>query len=76
MKPEDIEQKIISCLPGAKVKAYDLTGGGDHWQVSVEAKQFDGLSMVKQHQLIYSALGDWMKQEIHALAIDAKTPES
>lgn len=74
MKPQDIEDKIRAALPGAEVKAMDLTGGGDHWQVRVTAEAFRGLSMVQQHQLIYKALGAWMKKEIHALAIDAKVP--
>ncbi len=74
MKPIDIEEKIKAALPGAEVKAMDLTGGGDHWQVKVTAEAFRGLSMVQQHQLIYKALGSWMKKEIHALAIDAKIP--
>jgi stress-induced morphogen len=72
MKPEELEEKIRTAIPGATVKARDLTGGGDHWQVDVTASQFSGLSMVQQHQMIYKALGTWMKKEIHALAINAK----
>jgi stress-induced morphogen len=49
-----------------------MTGGGDHWQVSIETSQFAGKSLVEQHQLVYKALGDWMKREIHALALTTK----
>ena len=57
------------------MKAYDYTGGGDHWQLTVVAEEFKGLSMVEQHQLVYKALGDWMKGPIHALALNTKAPE-
>jgi stress-induced morphogen len=72
MTSEQIKQRIIEHLPDAKVSAQDLTGGGDHWSVTVVASDFKGLSMVKQHQLIYKALGDWMKKEIHALALTTR----
>lgn len=69
---EQIETKIKEALPSAEVRALDMTGGGDHWQVSVRADEFDGKTMVEQHQLIYGALGDWMKGAIHALALDTR----
>lgn len=49
------------------------TGGG-HYFVTVVSAAFEGKSMVQRHQLIYQALGDLMKQEIHALGINALTP--
>ncbi len=72
MTAEQIKQRIIQHIPTAVVTAQDLTGGGDHWQVTVKAQEFAGLSMVKQHQLVYQALGEWMKKEIHALALTTK----
>jgi BolA protein len=48
--------------------------GGGHYHVTIVAKAFDGKSLVQRHQLIYKALGDLMKQEIHALGITALTP--
>ena len=51
-----------------------MTGGGDHWQVAIRAEEFSGKSMVEQHQMVYAALGDWMKKDIHALALDTDTP--
>ena len=74
LSAQEIESKIKTSLPSAEVVAKDLTGGGDHWQVDVVAEEFSGLNMVQQHQLIYKALGDWMKKEIHALAINARPP--
>ena len=74
MKAEDIIQKIKETMPSAQIKAHDMTGGGDHWQVSIIADEFKGLSLVEQHQLVYRALGDWMHGPIHALALTTKAP--
>ena len=48
--------------------------GGGHYFVTIVAESFTGLTMVKRHQLIYQALNDLMKEEIHALSINALTP--
>ena len=49
--------------------------GDDHLQVTVISSEFDGLSLVKQHQLVYSALKEELASEaIHALALKTETP--
>ena len=48
--------------------------GGGHYHVSIVADAFTGKSLVQRHQMIYQALGDMMKQEIHALGINALSP--
>ena len=48
--------------------------GGGHYHVRIVASAFEGKSLVQRHQLIYKALGDLMKHEIHALGIEAFTP--
>ena len=49
--------------------------GDDHLQVRVISSEFNGLSLVKQHQLVYSALKDELASEaIHALALKTETP--
>jgi len=48
--------------------------GGGHYNVTIVSPAFEGKSLVQRHQLIYQALGDMMKQEIHALGINALTP--
>ncbi len=48
--------------------------GGGHYHVLIVSDAFEGKSLVQRHQLIYKALGDLMKQEIHALGIEAFTP--
>lgn len=49
--------------------------GGGHFQVSVVSDAFAGKSLIQRHRMVYDALGDAMKNEIHALSISAKTPE-
>lgn len=72
MTTEILTKKLLESFPDARVKASDMTGGGDHWQVIIESAHFQGKSLVEQHQLVYKALGDWMKREIHALALTTK----
>jgi BolA protein len=48
---------------------------GSHFSVSVRSERFSGLGRVARHRLVYDALGPWMRQGIHALAIDARAPD-
>ena len=49
--------------------------GGGHYRLTIVSTRFAGLGTVARHRLIYETLGDLMKREIHALAIDARTPD-
>lgn len=56
-----------------EVSVEDRTGGGDHFQVVVASPQFDGLSLVEQHRLVYDALADPLRDgTIHELRIRTK----
>ena len=48
--------------------------GGGHFSVYIVAEAFEGKTLVQRHQLVYQALGDLMRSEIHALMIKALTP--
>ena len=73
--PDQVRAAITQALPDARVEVEDLTGGGDHLQVTVVSTAFDGLSRVKQHQLMYGALRSELASEaIHALALQTSTP--
>ncbi|MDD2767998.1 MAG: BolA family transcriptional regulator [Methylococcus sp.] len=50
-----------------------LSGGG-HFQATIVSAAFDGKSAVQRHRMVYSALGDMMTNEIHALSMKALTP--
>ena len=49
--------------------------GGGHYTLHIVSPQFTGKPTLARHRMIYSALGDMMKQDIHALNIQAYTPE-
>jgi BolA protein len=49
--------------------------GGGHFTLQIVSTQFDGKPTLARHRMIYSALGDMMKQDIHALNIQAYTPQ-
>lgn len=68
---------IRSQIPDAQVQVQDLTGGGDHYQVTVVSSQFEDKRLVQQHQLVYGALRQAMSSEaIHALALKTYTPQA
>ena len=72
------KSKVISLItkkiPDSSVTVENLKGN-DHLQVTVISSEFHGLSLVKQHQLVYSALKEELASEaIHALALKTETP--
>ncbi|NET02336.1 MAG: BolA family transcriptional regulator [Sphaerospermopsis sp. SIO1G2] len=73
--PQQVEEMIKAQLPDAQIDVQDLTGGGDHYQVTVVSSLFEGKRLVQQHQLVYGALKEAMSTEaIHALALKTSTP--
>jgi BolA protein len=50
-------------------------GGLGHFRVLVVSDKFQGQSPIKRHRLVYQAMGDLMQTDIHALAIEAFTPD-
>ncbi|MDJ0511384.1 MAG: BolA family transcriptional regulator [Crocosphaera sp.] len=72
-----VEDMIKTQLPDAQVVVRDLTGGGDHLEAIVVSAEFEGKTMIKQHQLVYGAVQEAMASEaIHALALKTFTPEA
>ena len=68
----EVQKLIEDALPGANVKVMDTTGTGDHFQALIKAPQFAGINMVKQHQIVYKALGTYIQGShapIHALSL-------
>jgi stress-induced morphogen len=77
ISPDRVEAMIKVELPDAQVQVQDLTGGGDHYQAVVVSSQFEGKTLVQQHQLVYGALQQAMATEaIHALALKTYTPQA
>ena len=76
MNIEEIERLIKEGLPDAVVNIEDLRGDGDHYAAYVCSKEFEGLSRVKQHQMVYNTLQGKMGNELHALALQTSVPET
>lgn len=72
--PEEIQELIETHIPDSQAQVHDLKGTGDHFNVTVTSPAFEGKNMVQQHQMVYKALGDLMKKEVHALALQTQTP--
>tara|TARA_B100000579_G_C22173370_1_gene550753 strand:- start:94 stop:324 length:231 start_codon:yes stop_codon:yes gene_type:complete len=71
---QEITLLIKQTLPDAQIDVKDL-GGGDHLEVNVVSAKFSGLSLVQQHQLVYGALKNELRNEtIHALALKTSIP--
>jgi len=73
MTPERIADLIRAGLPGATVRVE--SDDNTHFASQIVAAQFAGLRPIARHQLVYGTLGALVGREIHALSIDALTPE-
>lgn len=69
--PENVRQYITESLVCQHV---DVTGDGSHFEAIIVSDAFEGLRLIARHQLVYKALGDRMKHEIHALSMRTLTP--
>lgn len=74
MAATELEALIRAALPDARVEIRDLRGDGDHYAASVTSTAFVGLPRVRQHQLVYAALGGRMGGELHALQLTTAVP--
>jgi len=70
MAAGEIEELIRAAIPDADISIRDLAGDGDHYAARVVSTAFAGLPKVKQHQLVYRALGGRMGTELHALQLE------
>jgi acid stress-induced BolA-like protein IbaG/YrbA len=73
MQPEELKHIIESALPTEHVA---VTGDGRHFEATVVSAAFVGKGMLKQHRMVYDALGDrFQTQAVHALTLKTYTPE-
>jgi stress-induced morphogen len=75
MRADEIEAMIKAKFPDAMVEIKDLAGDGDHYAAHVVSSAFKGMPRVKQHQLVYDALGGKMGNVLHALALTTAVPK-
>ncbi len=74
MTAGEIEDLIRAAIPDARITIEDLAGDGDHYSANVVSRAFVGLSRVRQHQLVFQALGGRMGGQLHALALQTSAP--
>lgn len=72
VEPQSIEDSIRAGLNCTHVQ---VQGDGAHFEAVVVSPEFAGLARVRRHQLVYAALGDRMREEIHALSMQTLSPE-
>jgi acid stress-induced BolA-like protein IbaG/YrbA len=70
--PQEIEQYIAQGLPCEHLQ---VQGDGRHFFATIVSAQFEGLQRIARHQRVYQALGDRMREQIHALSMKTLTPE-
>ncbi len=69
---DSVKQGIETGLACERV---EVIGDGQHFQAVIVSREFAGKSRVQRHQLVYAALGERMREEIHALSMRTLTPE-
>ncbi len=70
--PEQVRSYIQESLACDHV---EVVGDGAHFEAVIVSPEFRGKTRVQQHQVVYRALGDRMREEIHALSMRTLTPE-
>ncbi len=70
--PEQVHQYIAAGLQCAHLH---VQGDGQHFEALIVSDAFIGKRAVQRHQIVYAALGDRMRAEIHALSMKTLTPE-
>ncbi len=69
--PQDVRSFIAA---GMSCTHVEVEGDGRHFFATIVSAEFEGLPRVRRHQRVYAALGDRMREEIHALSMKTLTP--
>jgi acid stress-induced BolA-like protein IbaG/YrbA len=70
--PQQVRDFIAAGMPCAHL---EVEGDGRHFFATIVSSEFAGLTRIKRHQRVYAALGERMREEIHALSMKTLTPE-
>jgi acid stress-induced BolA-like protein IbaG/YrbA len=73
MTPHEVTRLIEAGLPNAQVRVQ--SDDDTHFEAVIVAPEFEGKRAIQRHQLVYATLGSRMGREIHALSIQAYTPQ-
>ena len=65
----EIKKLILSSIPDANIEIKDLMGDSNHYSATIRSSQFNNISKIEQHKLVYKSLKGKMGNELHALSI-------
>jgi acid stress-induced BolA-like protein IbaG/YrbA len=69
--PDEVRTFIAA---GLHCEHLEVDGDGQHFFATIVSPEFEGLARVRRHQRVYTALGDRMREQIHALSMKTLTP--
>jgi acid stress-induced BolA-like protein IbaG/YrbA len=69
--PQQVQEFIAA---GLRCEQLEVEGDGRHFFATIVSAEFEGLPRVRRHQRVYAALGDRMREQIHALSMKTLTP--
>ena len=69
--PDEVRRYIADGLPCTHL---EVEGDGRHFYATIVSAEFDGMARERRHQRVYAALGDRMREQIHALSMKTLTP--
>ena len=69
---KEIEKLIKDLIPDASIEIKDLMGDNNHYSATITSAQFNNISKIEQHKLVYKSLKGKMGNELHALSITTK----
>jgi BolA protein len=83
--PDELRARLAAAFPEARLEVDDEShlhaghegakGGAGHYRVRLVSPRFAGLARVARHRLVYDCVRDWMPDRVHALSIDARSPD-
>ncbi len=73
---EELEAFIQRRLEGAEVRVSDMTGRGDHFEIEVVSRRFQGMSLLERHRLLHDIVQEAPDaRDIHAVKFKTLTPQ-
>ena len=73
MNIDEIKQRLNAYFTSDKVEVFDSRGTGDHYSIIVISDNFEDISLVDRHRMIYSIFEKEITTEIHAMQIQTYT---
>ncbi|MDT8375388.1 MAG: BolA family protein [Mariprofundaceae bacterium] len=71
ISPDHLRELVLAKIPDAAVEV-KLFSGDDHFEMEVVSSSFSGKSRIAQHQMVYAAMGEHMREAIHALTLKTR----